>query len=219
MNALQALENYRQRADKAYDSGHYRRAFDMYRDLATIGDKFSQYRLATMYESGLYVEPDPLTAYAWSYVAAETDIAPLREYHDGIKRTLNAEQLAAARLKAADLLNQYGLYANALDAKRMLRDELKKCTGSRTGSRCDRVSVTSFDCNASNDRGRPTLTCLRIGSMGLLSVAGTFPATLRSLNLALDTTIQNYQPGVVEFGDFELIDDSEAAPESKQSGH
>jgi len=205
-NALHALEVFKHDADEAYLTRHYNNAFNMYRKLAVIGDKYSQYRLAVMYEEGQSVGPDPLLAYAWSYVAAENGQPPFKNYHKSIKASLHENQLPQADKLAADLLSRYGVFANALAAKKMLDQQRRNCTGSRTGSRCDAVSTVSIGCGANYDR-YPSEDCLRTGSLGLLSVQGNFPATLNRLETALDIVIQSYTPGQVELRELELIDD------------
>jgi len=205
-NALHAYEVFKHDADKAYLTGHYKNAYNMYRKLAVVGDKFAQYRLAVMYAEGQSVDPNPILAYAWSYVAAENEQPSLKNYHQSIKASLHEHQLQSADEHAADLLGRYGVFANALAARKMLDQQRRNCTGSRTGSRCDAVSAFTIGCSANFDR-YPSNDCLRTGSLGLLSIQGSFPATLNQLESALDVVIQTYNPGQVELRELELIGD------------
>lgn len=146
MNALHALETFKQEADNAYSSGHYKNAFNMYQKLSYVGDKFAQFRLAVMYAEGQSIAADPVAAYAWSHVAAENSQPQYRQFNRAIKATLDAQQLAAAQNLADDLLSRYGVFANAIAASKTLDRARRNCTGSRTGSRCD--AVTSITLNS-----------------------------------------------------------------------
>lgn len=208
MNAVHALEVFKHDADEAYITGHYQNAFNMYRKLATIGDKFAQFRLAVMYAEGLSVDADPVLAYAWSHVAAENDQVQYRQFDSAIEASLDEKELVAAHDLAEDLLSRYGVFANAVAAKKMLDRARRNCTGSRTGSRCDAVTSITLtnDCTA-NYTSFPSKECLRTGSLGLLSVSGNFPASLNRLETALDIVIETYNPGNVELDELELLND------------
>jgi len=213
MNAKQALEQMQQRADLAYADGDYARAYRLYNKLQKIGDHFSEYRLATMYENGYGVEKDIVEAYAWSYLAAESGRQAYRDYHESIKQKLSAADLKSARERAGNLIMENGIYVNMIENRRVLRNGTRMCTGSRTGSRCDAVSVTAFNCSTANEL-EPDQECLRIGSLGLTSMVA-MPADLKAIENAIDGYIDQYQPGRVELGDFELIGDPVSAESEK----
>ncbi|MDA3875669.1 MAG: hypothetical protein PF483_01115, partial [Halothiobacillus sp.] len=80
-NAVHAFTNTTKRADTLYASGTYQTAFHIYELLAELGDKYSQYRVAFMYEQAQGVEHNLLQAFAWSKVAAEAGHGPLIKYH------------------------------------------------------------------------------------------------------------------------------------------
>jgi len=205
MNAVQALQQMQQRADQAYSDGDYKMAYRLYQKMTKIGDNFSQFRIATMYEEGLYLPQDLVQAYAWSYLAAEVGRKQYMDYHESIKAKLAPEQLPQARSAASLLVQQKGIFANMVKSDEMLREALKNCTGSRVGNRCDAISSISFNCSAANEL-EGNLDCLRLGSLGLTSIAAQ-PADIRKLQISLRDFIDQYQPGQVELGDFELIDD------------
>jgi len=207
MNAVLALQQLQQRADQAYAENNFARAHELYLHLHRIGDKFAQFRLAVMYEDGRHVEQSLVEAYAWSFLAAETGRQALRDYHAQIKARLTPQQLSRARERASAMVAEHGIFAQAIRAQNLLREELKRCTGSRVGNRCDAVSSVSFDCGLGADR-LPEPKCLRIGSMGLPAVAGVFPAQIRQVQNGLRNFIREYNPGRVELGDFELIPDA-----------
>lgn len=205
MNAVQALQQMQQRADQAYSDGDYAKAYKFYLKMTKIGDNFSQFRIATMYEDGLHVPKDMIQAYAWSFLAAEVGRKEYIDYHASVKAKLSAEQIPQARRAASSLVQQQGMFANMVKSDKMLRKALKNCTGSHVGNRCDAVSTLAFTCSATNEL-EGNLECLRMGSLGLTSIAAQ-PADIRKIQIGLRDFIDEYQPGTVELGDFELIDD------------
>jgi hypothetical protein len=215
-NALFKFQETQNQADQAYQSGYYARAYQLYQQLNKAGDKFSAFRIATMYEDGLHVEQNLVEAYAWSYLAAESGRQKLRAYHEHIKRRLNEEELSQARERAGELIRDYGMFTYATASKKTLRSMLSQCVGSRVGSRCDKVSVNWSGCSisiaddkSSSDTDRmPSVACLRVGSLGLTSY-NVMPSTIRAVQKGLDEFIDQYNPGRVELGDFDLIDDPE----------
>jgi len=206
MNAVQALQMLQQRADEAYAEADYERAHKLYLHLNTVGDKFAQFRIAALYEDGNFVAQDLVEAYAWSFLAAESGRQAFRDYHLQIKAKLQPDQMSPARERAGELVAEHGIFVQAIRAQQMLRNELKRCTGSRVGNRCDAVSSSSFGCGLGADR-LPEPKCLRIGSLGLAAVTGAFPAQIRQVQNGLRDFIREYNPGSVELGDFELIAD------------
>ncbi|MDA3934862.1 MAG: hypothetical protein PF630_11135 [Gammaproteobacteria bacterium] len=213
MNAVASLQIAQQRADEAYKNGDYKLAFRRYQKLAEVGDKFAQFRLAVMYEDGLHVEQSLIEAYAWSYVAAESDRKEFRDYNARIKQLLNEEELATARKHAGNRVTEFGLYKQASDAYKLLLGTIRSCTGSRVGNTCASVKVIDMTCSIASDE-LPGQNCLRIGTMGLESIVGNFPLTVRKAKENLQNFMDAYNPGRVELGDFELIDDPPKAADN-----
>ncbi len=203
-NAVHALQVFQKRADRFYDDGRYNQALRLYKRLSQYSDKFSQYRLASMYLDGFGVEKNLLEAYAWSYVSAESRKPKYVAFHKEIRSMLDEEQLALAREKAGEYIAEYGLFSNAVNARRLIASEKKRCTGSRVGATCSNLGVSSIACNLRNS-SIPSRRCLGFGSIGITGI-GILPAELRKVERALDTFIQEYNPGRVELGDLELID-------------
>ena len=167
-NAVQTLEKLQDRADTAYQKQRYSRALQVYQLLSEAGDKFSAFRIATMYEDGLSVDKDLVEAYAWSYLAAETRRQAFVDYHRQIKQRLGDEQLAVARTRAGELIREHGIYTSAVRTKDTLRKMLFECAGSRVGNTCSKVSVDWKGCSISANR-LPSMQCLRLGVIGLTS--------------------------------------------------
>jgi len=176
--------------------------------LSQVGDKFSAFRIATLYEDGLGVEQNMNEAYAWSYLAAETGRQAFIDYHQQIKEKLNDDQLTHARKRAGELIRSNGKYAYAIAAQKRLRDVRFKCTGSRTGNSCSRVDASWLGCSVASEQ-LPSLDCLYFGSLSLMSYNG-MPLQLNQASQDLREFINDYSPGIVELGDFELNDDDSA---------
>ncbi|MBU1189190.1 MAG: hypothetical protein KKC01_09180 [Gammaproteobacteria bacterium] len=212
-NALFRFQETQKQADQAYNNGSYAHAYKLYQLLNEAGDKFSAFRIATMYEDGLHVEQSLVEAYAWSFLAAESGRQKLRAYHEDIKKRLHKEQLTMARERAGALIEEFGMFSYAMNSNKTLHSMLKQCAGSRVGNTCDKISVSWPGCDISvgngqgNDTDRlPSVDCLRIGSLGLSSY-NVMPSTIRAVQKGLNEYINEYNPGRVELGDFELIDE------------
>lgn len=206
MNAVHAFNRIQHSADEVYAASNYTLAYRYYRLLAETGDKYSQYRLAYMYEQGQGVEKNILQSYAWSKLAAEAGQGPLIDYHQHIRDSLTEVQLSAAKSLATDHLLKYGLYAQAYNARLAIRKEQFKCTGSRVGSRCDHVTSMGYTCGITND-GLPDRTCLMLGSVGVASIIGAQPLEIRKVQLTLREVMDQFNPGTVELRELELMDD------------
>jgi len=123
-------------ADAAYEQGNYTSALRHYRELAQIGDKFSQYRIAVIYERGLGVDPDLVEALAWAALADEFRQDELVEYRRSLESRLGPQQLETAKERARQLSSRYSELALLRDRLDEQKKKLKNCTGSRLGSTC-----------------------------------------------------------------------------------
>ena len=204
-NAKLTLQMIQQRADLAYERGQDQRAWKLYQQLADIGDKFAQFRIASMYEDGRHVDRDLVQAHSWAALAAETGRQEFRQYQAVLGQQLSSSQRAESEQLAADLVAEYGIFKQAMTALELMRDRVSSCTGSRVGSRCDSVSSSTLGCSIASDYP-PDASCLRIGSLGLVDISGSFPASLRRIEQALDVFVNEYNPGRVELGDFGWVE-------------
>jgi hypothetical protein len=215
-NAVQALQATAHQADLAYSEEHFERAFALYESLAKdAGDNFAQYRLAVMFYFGQHVDQDTVSAYAWSYLAAESGTEPYRKFNRQMASLLGDDELAAATHMAGELIQQYGIFQQAFKTRAILRKEKFACTGSRVGNTCSSVASQSFDCAAGADRA-PSEKCLRIGRMGLNAVAGSFPLEVKQAEQTLDALMDRYNPGNVVIGELELVDEAVKQKDSKE---
>jgi TPR repeat protein len=78
-------------------SKDYAFAFRLYRLAAEQGDADAQNNLGGMYAEGMGVSPDPVQAYMWFELAAEHGHEMARKNQAFIARSMNPEQIAAAR--------------------------------------------------------------------------------------------------------------------------
>ncbi len=99
----------RQLAGESYSNRDYAAAHKVYLTLAKNGDKFSQYRLAVMYQKGRGIEQNLPQAYAWSEVASETGQQDYLNYHRRLSRQLNDAQIVPAGKLAEEYLAKYGI--------------------------------------------------------------------------------------------------------------
>ena len=203
-NAVLAFDEAAAQTDRLYKSGDYDNAFTRYQKMAEYGDKFSQYRLAVMYELGRGVDKDLVQAFAWSYVAAETGHQQFKDYHKMVRAQMSAEQISSAKQITRDYQIDYGMYAAADNANSVVNKTLRSCTGSRIGSTCNNVASASVSCSLSN-YGIPEKNCLQMGMLGIPGVQGMQPLDLRTARSNLSRIKDEYNPGRVEYRELRLI--------------
>ena len=205
-NAVLAFKEAVAQSDRLYKLGDYDNAFPRYLKMAEFGDKFSQFRLAVMYELGRGVDKDLVQAFAWSYVAAETGHEQFKNYHKMVRAQMTPEQINAAKQTTRDYQIDYGMYAAADNANNLVNKTLKSCTGSRIGARCDRVGSQSVSCSLSN-HGIPDKNCLQMGMLGIPGVQGMQPLDLRTTRSNLVKLKEVYNPGRTEYRELRLINE------------
>ncbi|GAB4116699.1 MAG: hypothetical protein Tsb0027_08480 [Wenzhouxiangellaceae bacterium] len=203
-NAVLAFDEAAAQTDRLYKSGDYYNAFTRYQKMAEYGDKFSQYRLAVMYEMGRGVDKDLVQAFAWSYVAAETGQQQFKDYHRMVRQQMTADQIQAAGKLTRDYQIDFGMFAAADNANEIVNHALRVCTGSRLGTRCNSVGASSVSCSLSN-HGIPHKDCLQLGMLGIPGVQGMQPLDLRTARSNLSRIKDEYNPGRVEYRELRLI--------------
>ncbi len=84
-----------QKADSYFAKGEFGKAMSIYRDdLASVGDKYSQYMIGYMYLAGKGVQEDAIVASAWYRLAAQRENAQYVRICDGLLALFNDEQLS-----------------------------------------------------------------------------------------------------------------------------
>ena len=208
-----------QHADRFYEEGEYRKAYRKYIELAKIGDSFAQYRVSYMHYSGEGQAPDAVEAYAWAVLAAQNGNADLVAYRDAIWDSFAATDRHRAEEHAADYLNRWGNLALAEEAARKARQRLRDCTGSRLGTRCEDLYMSSMPLVVGGPPGGggggETARSLAAASAGKGSEFNSIGAPaqdfeyfqeLRQALHLLDQYIVD-QTGYVELGEFRVIED------------
>lgn len=214
-----------QQADAAYEAGEFSRAFKGYLRLAKKGDPFSQYRSSYMYLQGEGVEPDIPNAFAWAVLAAESKDPQLENYLHEVKALVPADEREAAQRQAENHLRQWGRLALAMEARRKADRQLRGCTGSRLGTRCEEVYAVQmpkfWSINPGDGSGADGGSAAPSGSVsGAVYGAGgevrdaEHYRELREYSARLDRFIEQ-ESGTVELGEFEVL---EPAAESAEPG-
>ena len=218
--AAERLTPYQQKqkdADAAFSLGDYKTAYSKYAQLARQGDKFSQYRLSYMNFQGQGVEADMAEAFAWAVLAAEGENPELIKYLGALAREVPVADEKRATLKAKQYLDRWGDLAIAEAARKNAISEIRGCTGSRLGARCEEVHTmqmprfwTIQGKGLWKDPSNPI-----IGSASYSTGNGTggevlntrYYQALRWGTVDIDDYIESHV-GVVRIGDLSTIDDT-----------
>jgi TonB family protein len=92
-------------AQKAYAAQDYVRAFELYREIAELGNLVGQENLAAMYVDGQGVKRDNVLGYAWAVIARENGgSAAMQSIIDQLQPHLND----AARARVAEVTSKFG---------------------------------------------------------------------------------------------------------------
>lgn len=132
------------KAEEVFERGNYERAYFIYRELATIGDKYSQYMVGYMHLAGKGVPEDKVLASAWYRLAAERDTPEFVKARDELMYTLTSEQRAVSDKQFVDLKKQLGDLRLLMNAVRSDYQILKTRTGSKLGG-SDSSPMTVID--------------------------------------------------------------------------
>jgi uncharacterized protein len=92
------------KANEALAAKDLPRAFELYRELAQIGQPDSQGNLAVMYANGEGVPRNNLLGYAWATIARDNGVSTVQPIIDQIEPHLTD----AARARVAEVVSQYG---------------------------------------------------------------------------------------------------------------
>lgn len=225
-SAIATHREYQQSVHENFNRHDFKKAFEGYSLLAMFNDKVAQYRLAFMYHHGLGIDKNPLQAYAWAKLSKESQPIDQDDYqqtyvnlYEQISAQLDELQREHAELLATEYYSKYSLFAVAQRARRLIRKNKTKCTGSLLGV-CDRTSriivgnprntenignLRNTSCDLVSNR-RPGTNCLTYASVGLAGVSGLSGSELNTHLKRLDQIIERYNPGRVELHELEIID-------------
>ena len=138
-------ENAEAKADKLFDDGKYQESFQTYLPLAKLGDKYSQYMVSVQYLNGLGIEKDSLQAYGWANLARRSKTKEIKDYYEQLKSTISPEDEEEAEKIKLELSEKYNDLAIAMKLKRMIRNTIPKCTGSRIRGNCSFIKHFCVD--------------------------------------------------------------------------
>ena len=102
------FSNTLQDAEFFYEDENYPKAFELYKDLASIGCKGAQYSLVNMYINGEGVDKSLAHAYAWSTLLGLAGDEASLEIRSDVETKLKGMQLARANEIYLELNQQYG---------------------------------------------------------------------------------------------------------------
>ena len=219
--------NVAERADAAYADKQYSKAMESYRVLAQKGDFFSQYRMSFMNLQGEGVLVNYPEAFAWAVLAAESQDQQLQTYFNEVKTRVPEGERDAAQALTEKYLQRYGRMALAIEGRRKADRQLRNCTGSRLGTRCDEVYAMQmprfWTISPGEGDGVDGGSAAPSGSIsaGQSGVGGAVRdaehyAELREAREQLDLYISG-NTGTVELGELELIEPDEQQVPAKDA--
>jgi hypothetical protein len=217
-------------ADQLYASSKYVEAFRNYLILAKQGDAFSQYRVSYMYLEGQGHESDIVEAFAWSYLAAQNKSDPLIDYRDTVSALVPKDQQNKAVRKIDYYMRKWGNRKLASDMITQTKRELKDCTGSRLGTRCEEVYAAQmpkfWGINPGNGSEVESVGGSNAPSGSRSSIIGNQPGApqrdvayyqgLRERINELNRYIGE-NSGNVELGEFQVVEDEQKTRNSDES--
>jgi hypothetical protein len=125
-----------------FDAGEFERAFFIYlNELAPLGDKYAQYMVGFMYQTGLGVAEDTVAAAAWYQLAAERDTREFVVVRDRILHVMDQDDADRARVLYRELRLRFCDLAVLFASIKRDLAELQERTGSRLGDRSSPVTV------------------------------------------------------------------------------
>jgi hypothetical protein len=116
-----------------YAAGDYQGAMKYFRMGAYYADKLSQLSIGLMYLNGEGVQKDPVTAFAWTALAAERKYPQFLATRDSIWAALDAQQRAQAKSLVESLYAEYGDAQAMPRMAKVLRWNRTHQTGSMLG--------------------------------------------------------------------------------------
>lgn len=130
------------KVEKLFNKGNFDRAFFIYRnELVPIGDKYAQYMVGFMYETGLGVEQDVVSASAWYRLAAEQDTPEFLVVRDRLMGDFTDEQRRRSDTLVSVLHMTLSDMAVLIASIEVDVAELESRTGSRLRGESSPVSV------------------------------------------------------------------------------
>jgi len=107
--ANRAIYDLQEEADSAFAKGDYGQAMEVYqKELAPLGDKYSQYMVGYMYLAGKGVQEDAILASAWYRLAAQRETEQYARIRDSLLALFNDEQRSRSDQLYTSLRHEMG---------------------------------------------------------------------------------------------------------------
>ncbi len=107
--ANRAILDLQEKADSAFAKGDYGQALEVYqKELAPLGDKYSQYMVGYMYLAGKGVQEDAILASAWVRLAAQRETEQYARIRDSLLALCNDKQRSRSDQLYASLRREMG---------------------------------------------------------------------------------------------------------------
>lgn len=228
--ALKDLQGVQDTADTAFAGGDYKKARKLYYQLAFLGNKYAQYKLSVMYMYGYHVDQDWSTAYAWAHTAAEFGQDALVAHKKAVWQQIPESQRSAASEKAEKYFENFNdkNIAKVLWVKARQKDLKSIGRGHMPDSliaiqaACDDPSTQS----AGSDAGTSGSSAVSVGSTAAtfsyndgcagFTMHGENPVLTMLRLEAIERLMRTrYEGGIVELGDFVVIDEDIEEDEEK----
>lgn len=91
-----------------YDKGQFKAAFFIFKNLAEVGDKSSQFNLGVMYHRGEHVKRNRVMAYSWMRLAGEGGNDRYNDTAHKVLASLSEKAATAAKREFLELRSKYG---------------------------------------------------------------------------------------------------------------
>ena len=123
-----------QKVERLFTAEEYERALFIYiNELAPIGDKYAQYMVGFMHETGLGTAIDRTHAAAWYRLAADRDTPEFVQIRDKLRHLLDEHERVRSDAFYVTLRRTYGDLAVLMTSIKRDHERLATVTGSRLG--------------------------------------------------------------------------------------
>lgn len=131
-----------ERVEQLFENKEYERAFFIYRnELAPIGDKYAQYMVGFMYETGTWVDEDPILASAWYRLAAERGYEEFEQVRDALLNSFTDVDQVRSDVYYLQLRREYSDVVLLLELIQQDVDQMSARTGSRVSGGAGPVTI------------------------------------------------------------------------------
>lgn len=111
---VEQYNKYAKFSDSAMQLKDYEQAYEHLLKSSELGNKISQYNLATLYIEGLGVKQDYAQAYLWLSVAAEANEKKWRDARDQLHNAFSEEHHAMLAPHVKSYIDNYGAEAQEI---------------------------------------------------------------------------------------------------------